>query len=379
MTTPTRTTAGAAAGAGRAGVAPAAAPRVAAAPPAAQPLGAPLGAFQLAEDTPQRLRIATPTGRKALWLLAALLAFTIGGMRLAAVERADAPAATDAAPQKRATKDWGFFLIVGIVGGLACSFWALPYFRLAYTADRTTRTFTRRGAVRSRTWGREDIGAVAVRVGHDGPREVLVLVLETRGGDEALAYALADHRGVPLPLVAARFADLLGVPVRRAGTLVQAGPDIREALDRVAPEPVGVEAIGDGQNLLINCPSCRRTHVPAVSYDLKERSYGFTHTSNWVKCLACEAELHSKEPPGHLFGRTPEQLESVVVLRLSLIARATAVMALAVCLFPWVGLGMALLATLVNWRTRGWPRPASLIALAVSAVVTVGLTILINS
>ncbi len=154
---------------------------------------------------------------------------------------------------------------------------------------------------------------------------------------------------------------------------------MRAALDRIGPPPEGGDALGDGRDIVIHCPACRQENVPAVSYDLQEHQYGVSHTTTWVKCLACGTHLYSKVGPAGLMGKSPEELAGVVVFRLSLIGRATAVLAIGLCLFPWVGMGMALLATLINWRTRGWPKPLSRVALAISVVPTAGITYLVNS
>jgi hypothetical protein len=339
-------------------------------PPRLQP-GDALGPLRVTQDQPHCLRLEPPQAFPRFAVYGGLVALVAGCVRLAAPQVFGSPL-----NPKGFVYDWGFILL--------CFSWAaavvaLPMFRLAYTFDGRARAATRRWGFRSHTLPPGAVRSVSVRVGHRGPNEVLVLVLEGDGGDLAVTAAPSDARGLPLIAAAARVARLLGVSLTRAGTPVQSGTDVRAALDGIAPPPAGAAALGDGRDLLINCPACGGKHVPAVSYDHQEQQYGVTHTSSWVKCLACGTHLHSKGSADELFGRTPEQLESVLAFRLSLVARATALLAVLTCLFPWVGFGMALLATLINWRTRGWPRLASRIALAVSVVVTAGMTILINS
>lgn len=330
-----------------------------------------LGPMRVAEDLPHCLRIEAPQGFPNFAVLSGIVMAVVGCVRLAAPHLFGSPIDPKGFPF-----DWGFFLLCMAFGGAVVGF---PTFRFGYTFDGRARTATRRRLFSSQTLPATAIRSVSVRVGHRGPDEVLVLVLEGECGDTGITFAPSDRRGLPLTVAAARVAQLLGVPVTRAGWPVQGGAEVRAALDRLAPPPVGIDVLGDGRDLIINCPACKHKHVPAVSYDHREKEYGVSHTSTWVKCLACGTHLHSKVAAGELFGRSPEQLESVVVFRLSLVGRATASLAVLLCLFPWVGCGMALLATIINWRTRGWPRWTSRVALAVSAVVTVGMTILINS
>jgi hypothetical protein len=305
-------------------------------------------------------------------LLVVGVAFLIlGAVRLAAPGKLGGPRA-----EGNVIRDWGFVLLCfGVVGtGIGVN-----EFRRSWSFDGRARTATRVRGFKTRTWAAPDLLGVSLRVRHLGPREILTVALETSTGSEDVTFALADGRGLALPAAAARIAELLDVPLTRSGVPVQGGAEMRSALDTVAPPPQGPQALGDGRDLVIKCPACKRQQVPGVSYEHHEQSHGFTRTTTWVKCLACGTSLYSKVPPDQLVGRSPEQLAEVVVFRLSLIARATAILAVCVCLLPYVGTGMALLATLITWRTRGWPRPLSRIALAISVVPTVALIILLRT
>jgi hypothetical protein len=319
------------------------------------------------ENGPRRLVLSEPRGFEKLLLVGGAVCLVVGAARLAVPDAFGGPLAA-----KGFVYDWGFKLLCAAFGCAAVSF---RNFRYSWEFDGGARTATRRHGFSSRTWRATDFLGVSVRVGHlAGPDEVLGIVLEGDGWTEGVVTAPSDRRGLSLPQAGERIAELLGLPLVRVGTVVQGGPEVRAALDRIGPSAEGVAALGDGRDIVIHCPACKQQNVPAVSYDHHERQYGVSHTTNWVKCLACGTHLYSKVKPEELIGRAPDELAKVVVFRLSFVARATALLAVVVCLFPWVGTGMALLATLINLRTRGWPKPLSRIALAVSLVPTVAIS-----
>src|SRR3954451_23179172 len=79
----------------------------------------------------------------------------------------------------------------------------------------------------------------------------------------------------------------------------------------------------------INCPKCGAKNVDAYITVLKESlDLVIRQTTTWVRCSACGTELYSKRPAEELFGRTPEELEGVVVARVSLVARVVTILAL---------------------------------------------------
>jgi membrane protein required for beta-lactamase induction len=65
---------------------------------------------------------------------------------------------------------------------------------------------------------------------------------------------------------------------------------------------------------------------------------------------------------------TPEQVIDEMWRRVSRINKTRAILAAVFCLFPFVGLILALLGVAYNWPNRGWPRTTSLIALGIGAV-----------
>lgn len=339
-------------------------------------IGTRLGDLRVLGIKPQRLTLGSPQWLEKFFICAAGACFVIGPLRLIIPHVFGTPLA---APNW--AKDWGFVLICAGLGMALVSF---RDFRRWWTFDADAGAATRKLGFTTRTWQTEELSGISARVRHVGPDEVLVLALDTPADAVEVARAPSDRRGLALPPAAAHVAKLLDLPLRRMGRVVQGGPEVCEALDRVGT--LAAEADGDanatsgndGHDIVINCPACKRAHVPAVSYEHHEQYHGVTRDTTWVKCLECGTHLYSKLSWHQLVGLTPERLAEVVVFRLSLIGRVTALLAVILCLFPWVGMGMALLATLINWRTRGWPKTLSRIALAISVIPTVGVTILVS-
>jgi len=137
---------------------------------------------------------------------------------------------------------------------------------------------------------------------------------------------------------------------------------------------VDTETFEAGQSpaFLINCPKCGAKHVPAKITTLKETlDLVIRQTTTWVKCSACGTSLYSKRPAAEIIGMTPEQLERVLVNRVSLVSRVVAILAIVLCLFPFVGLAVAALSMALNWKAHGWSRKLSLIALPIALLMTV--------
>lgn len=142
---------------------------------------------------------------------------------------------------------------------------------------------------------------------------------------------------------------------------------IKQDLDRLQP----IADSGDGRDIIINCPKCGTHGAKAVSYDLLETvNVVIRHRTTWVKCLTCGAKLYSKRPADELIGRSPEELARIVVARVSLIAKVFAILAIATCIFPMVGLAVGVVATIVNWRIEGWLRKLSISGAVVSLLMT---------
>jgi hypothetical protein len=335
--------------------------------------GASVGDLRLVEDDGARLVLAAGQWFEKLLLLAGAGCLILGLVRLAAPEAVGAPRVDEV------TKDWGFILLCVGFAGVMMSF---RTFRRSWEFDgRSGVAKARRGFMTHTFSGIDGIG---VRVGHLGPNEILVLVLEMAGVERVVAHAPANARGLALPAVGRRIAEVLRVPLSRAGAVVQSGDEVRAALDGLTTPaevagaaPLDAAEGWDGRDIRINCPACGRRGVQAVSYEHAERSHGISHTTYWVKCLACGTSLYSKAIPEELIGRTPEELEKVIVLRVSLVARVTAVLSIVLCIYPWVGLAVAMLATALTWRTRGWQKTLSRVALSISLLFTVAATVLL--
>lgn len=124
-------------------------------------------------------------------------------------------------------------------------------------------------------------------------------------------------------------------------------------------------------NLRINCPRCGAKETRAVCYTVREvLGLIVWHKTHWVKCLACGTELYSRLPPKDLAGLPPDVLEGVVVFRRSFVARTVTLLAVLLFWTPLVGLMVSALAVILNWRSGGWPKRLSLIALVISALLT---------
>ena len=323
-----------------------------------------VGELVVTEAGPRSLRLDARQVRAVAALCAAAIPLGIGLTRL--LEVINDPA------KKWYAKDWWIPLVCL---GLAV-IWAFGRdLGLSYTFDGNARALPRRRWwFFARAWGRDAIRCVGVRVVHRGPYEVAFLEVEHEDGTERLTEAAADNRALKLPAVALRAAELLDVGVARDGVPVHGGAALRGALDRIS----AAAGAPDIHDLRINCPTCKRQDVAAVSYDYHEQYHGIRRTTTWVKCLECGTHLYSKGTPDELAAMSLQQRGEAIAFRISLIKRIMAILAIVLCIYPWIGFVTALVAAVMNWRTPGWPKWTSRVALAVATPITVGVTILIS-
>jgi hypothetical protein len=132
----------------------------------------------------------------------------------------------------------------------------------------------------------------------------------------------------------------------------------------------------------IHCPACRVRDVEALIIEHSEKVtemlvvHMSTHTTWWVACSACKARLYSKISGSELAARTADQLVGVVVPRVGLVKQFWAVASILLAITPGLGIGVGLIAYLVNRKSPGWPRTASKVGLGISLCVIPALIIL---
>jgi hypothetical protein len=146
---------------------------------------------------------------------------------------------------------------------------------------------------------------------------------------------------------------------------------------RVTRRMVTSEQTG-GRELRINCPACGAKNVPATAWFEDEvANLIWRLTTSWVQCSACGAKLYSCERADTLFAYTPEQLEDVISMRISLIRKFLVIAACCLCIWPAVGLVMTVIAWLATRKTpaRGWRRAAK-VALIISIVAHLALGVI---
>lgn len=130
----------------------------------------------------------------------------------------------------------------------------------------------------------------------------------------------------------------------------------------------------------INCPSCQVRDVAAQAWDeIETINWIFRQTTSWVRCGACGVSLYSRERAESLIGRTPAQLECVVVWHVSFALKFLTVMACIFCAFPGLGLMVAIAALMTNLVCRtspGWRR-ASIVAVSAALIANAAYLVLI--
>jgi hypothetical protein len=127
--------------------------------------------------------------------------------------------------------------------------------------------------------------------------------------------------------------------------------------------------------VVFDCPQCRSANVRGTAYDLREtvrlsdRTPVWGWQSHWVRCSNCRVELYADRPSKELARVSAATVNQHVHAYLPLTKRFLAVASLLVGWTPVVGVVLALLATLVNVNTRGWPRWLSIAGLVIAVAI----------
>jgi ribosomal protein S27E len=132
-----------------------------------------------------------------------------------------------------------------------------------------------------------------------------------------------------------------------------------------------------GPDLKIDCPKCNQSEVPARSFEQRDRLFLFfviplfRMSNTFVTCSACGTKLHSQLSISELEQHREFGAAQFVSYEISIVIKCLAVLALAFCLFPLLGLLLSVPAVIATRNVTGWMRKSAIIALVVSSIVTV--------
>lgn len=127
-----------------------------------------------------------------------------------------------------------------------------------------------------------------------------------------------------------------------------------------------------GPAVRISCPACHKDDVSAKTYDehIQERLNNAISVNQvcltWIVCSECGAKLRSRVPAAQLGGKSAKFLAQQMYFDDGFLAKALAIIALLVAIFPIVGTVVALLAWQTNRKTPSWPKKVSLAAIVLS-------------
>jgi hypothetical protein len=130
-----------------------------------------------------------------------------------------------------------------------------------------------------------------------------------------------------------------------------------------------------GPRLRIDCGRCGVSGAAASSRDLIDTIrllfvIPFRFTNTFVTCQSCGAKHISQLCCQDLKEHRDADVTPFVSYHVSFVVRFLAVMSLLLCLFPFLGLALSLIAVCSAYKTRGWPRKLAMIAVLISGLVT---------
>ena len=109
-----------------------------------------------------------------------------------------------------------------------------------------------------------------------------------------------------------------------------------------------------GQPIRINSPACGALAVPVDAWWQDETANLIIRRStSWARCTACDATLFSRRSADELVGRSPQELERLIVLRVSLIRRVLIILACLLFFWPLLGLMVSIAAFIAGRPLRG--------------------------
>jgi hypothetical protein len=139
-----------------------------------------------------------------------------------------------------------------------------------------------------------------------------------------------------------------------------------------------------GPDVKINCPRCESTEVDATSFEQVEQLGLFyviplmKFRNTFVTCSQCRRKLTSRISTDEIAKFTAADLSAHLGDGVSFVAKFVAILALLMCIIPFIGAGLGLLGVILNWRTKGWPLTLSIVGTAISGILTIGLAVIMS-
>lgn len=129
-----------------------------------------------------------------------------------------------------------------------------------------------------------------------------------------------------------------------------------------------------GPDTRINCPTCG-PNVPARTYRLEERMGVYfipllTQRETYVECAGCGVSRLTRLPLETLGEYPPDELDHCLYRRVSLVVKFLALASVLLSCVPFVGLGLGVAGLVASYRTGGWIKVASLVGIAIGALVS---------
>lgn len=138
-----------------------------------------------------------------------------------------------------------------------------------------------------------------------------------------------------------------------------------------------------GPDVKINCPRCEAADVEASSFEQVEQLGLFyviplmKFRNTFVTCSQCHRKLTSKISTDEIAKFTATDLSPHLGDGVSFVAKFVAILALLMCIIPFVGAGLGLLGVILNWKTKGWPLTLSIVGTAIGGILTTVLAVIL--
>ncbi len=89
-----------------------------------------------------------------------------------------------------------------------------------------------------------------------------------------------------------------------------------------------------------------------------------------VRCLSCDSVQLSRLPLSELGKFSAAELQPWLYQRVSIIAKFIALASILLFCAPFVGLALGIIGLIMNFRSGGWPRAVSIVAIVLAAPIT---------
>jgi|GEM_PF-4962064 len=124
-----------------------------------------------------------------------------------------------------------------------------------------------------------------------------------------------------------------------------------------------------GPEILFHCSACGEQDTLAETSEQCDTVAAIGKATTFVKCKSCRKTFISEIGIDEIADLSPTELAPRLSKRILLFNKMLAFLGVGLCWVPLVGLVIALIALVCNWKTAKWLKTLSLVGVALSLAI----------